>query len=462
MPSMNTTSGGMPQPSPSARRPLLIALLLLLGLAGVVLAREARTAWTIGQAYRYALPLYEVMRLRYLTVFDTANPHRVPINSFVHKRHLADAGDRLVTMPNNDTLYSLALLDLSAGPVRFEVPDTAGRYYSAALMDAYTNNFSIIGRRTTGTHAGSFLIAGPGWQGDTPAGGTQMIHAPTNTVVLLVRILVDGADDLAAVSALQEGFKLSAPGAGRTAAVAIAPRPNKGSNFVEVIDRALAENPPPADDAPMLARIARVGIVPGAQTLDRSVVADWNQDFHLAQWLLARAVARPRHLIQGWSYLPPDIGNFGTDYDVRAAVALLGLLALPQEEAMYVNGFEDAQGQDFNGAHRYRLRLPPGGVPADAFWSLSLYTAEADGRAYFADNPLHRYAIGDRTPGLKKNADGSLDILIQQQPPDAAQQANWLPAPAGRFRLAMRAYQPRRELLDGRFRYPAVERTDRD
>jgi hypothetical protein len=123
---------------------------------------------------------------------------------------------------------------------------------------------------------------------------------------------------------------------------------------------------------------------------------------------------------------------------------------------MYTNGLEDAQGEALDGRYRYRLHLPPGGVPADAFWSLSLYLLERDGRAYFCDNPLRRYAIGNRSAGLKANADGSLDILIQHQPP--ADSGNWLPAPPGAFRVTMRAYQPRRELLDGSFRYPGIER----
>lgn len=458
---MKKTSTGTPNNPRYSRRPILIALLLVLGVVTVSLVHEARTAWTIGVAYRYALPLYEVMRVRYAAVFDTHNPHRVGLNTFAHRRRLTEAGDRLVTMPNNDTLYSLAVLDLSSGPVRFEVPDTGDRYYSAALMDAYTNNFSIIGRRTTGTHAASFFIAGPGWQGNTPDDGPQLIHAPTNTVLLLVRILVDGPDDVAAVTALQDGFKLTPPrGAPASAAIAIAPVPNSGSNFVEIVDRALAENPPPREDAPMLERIAKAGIAPATQTPDKTIIANWDKDFGLAQKLLAHAVARPRHLVQGWNYLPADIGNFGTDYDVRAAVALLGLMALPPEEALYANGLKDSKSNPLDGTHRYRLRLPPGGVPADAFWSLGLYSMEADGRGYFVDNPIHRYAIGDRTPGLKKNADGSLDILIQQQAPDEAGQANWLPAPAGPFRLTMRAYQPRRELLEGQFRYPAIERID--
>ncbi|MDR3415867.1 MAG: DUF1214 domain-containing protein [Nevskia sp.] len=174
--------------------------------------------------------------------------------------------------------------------------------------------------------------------------------------------------------------------------------------------------------------------------------------------LLAWLVARPPHLIAGWSYPPADIGNFGTDYEVRAGVALAGLLALPPEEAMYSSALRDARGEALDGTHRYRLHLPP--VPVDAFWSLTMYEVEADGRLFFADNPLHRYAVGDRTPGLRKNPDGSMDILIQQASPAAAAEGNWLPAPPGPFRLTMRAYHPRRELLEGRYHFPAVERSD--
>lgn len=453
---MKKSSAPSPPTTRLSRRPVLIAVALVLVAVGLALAHQARTVWDIGVAYRYALPLYEVMRLRYATVFDPDNPHRVLINHFAHKHKLAGPQDRLVTMPNNDTLYSLAVLDLSAGPVRLEVPDTGGRYYSAALLDAYTNNFSIISRRTSGSQAGSFLIAGPGWEPDT--GGAQLIHAPTNTVLLLVRVLVDGPEDLAAATAVQDRFRLLAPGV--EIPPPLAPKTNDAGNFLAVVNRALAENPPPAGDNAMLARLAKVGMVPGTTAPELRAVGDWRRDYAVVQNLLAKAVAQPHHLVAGWNYLPPDIGNFGTDYDVRAAVALVGLLALPPEEAMYTNAYLDARNHPLDGHHRYRLHLPPGGVPVDAFWSLSLYSVEADGRAYFAENSLHRYAIGDRTPGLHKNADGSLDLLIQHDAPAETEQANWLPAPAGPFRLAMRAYQPRAELLDGRFRYPPLERLD--
>lgn len=443
------------------RRPIITAAAVVLAFLALALAQQVRTAWNIGVAYRYALPLYEVMRLRYTTVYDQNNPHRVALNHFVHKHSLAGPQDRLVTMPNNDTLYSLAVLDLSGGPVRLEVPDSGGRYYSAALMDAYTNNFSIINRRTTQGQSASFLISGPGWAQDNDPAGAQSIRAPTNTVLLLVRVLVDGPEDLAAAVALQDRFRLTGPPLStRGVAPPLAPQDGDAENFVAVVNRALADNPPPRDNTPMLAQVARVGMVPGTGTLPPSLAGKWRRDLPLAQKLLARAVAKPRRLIQGWSYPPPDTGNFGTDYDVRAAIALVGLLALPPEEAMYTSAWTDAQNRALDGGHRYRLHLPPGGVPVEAFWSLSLYTIEADGRAYFADNPLHRYAIGDRTPGLKKNPDGSLDLLIQHDSPGAAQQGNWLPAPDGPFRLVMRAYEPKLTLLKGEFRYPAIERID--
>jgi hypothetical protein len=444
-----------------SRRAALGTLLVIVLVSALVLVQQFGVAWRIGVAYRYGLPLFEVMRLRYTTVYDEYNPHRVPFNTLLHKRNLVEAGEQLVTAPNNDTLYSLAVLDLSAGPVRLEVPDTGGRYYSAALMDAYTNNFSVIGRRTTGTHARSFIITAPGWELTEPANGAQLIHCPTPTALLLLRIVVDGPDDLPAVRQLQNGFRLTGPARHDTDA-AKPPMPILGDpmSFIAVVNRGLADNPPPAADAQILKRIAGVGIAPGAGPPTPALATQWLGFLPLQQRLLAWVLAHPRHLVAGWNYPPSDIGNFGTDYAVRAAVALFGLLALPPEEAAYSSALHDAHGRALNGAHRYRLKLPPGGVPVDAFWSLSMYQVADDGRLYFTSNPLHRYAIGDRTAGLKKNQDGSIDILIQHDSPGAAEESNWLPAPAGAFRLMMRAYQPRRELLDGQFRYPGVERVE--
>jgi hypothetical protein len=442
------------------RRPctaMLVCLTLAACFHTQFRAEDGITA-TIGLAYRYALPLYEISRLRYQLQFDPAHPRHLPPNYLFHRRNLASPQDRLITAPNADTLYSLAIVDLSGGPVRIDVPDTGGRYYSLALIDAYTNDFAYIGRRATGTRAGSYLLVGP----EEKAGGRDglpILRAPTPIVVLLVRILVDGPEDLDAVHRLQDGFKLTALGIPPRRSAPIAPVPDSGENFVAVVNQALAENPPPPVDAPVLDRIGTVGIGPHAAPFGAELRRAWNDHFAEAQRSLAAATKSRRELINGWLYPPADEGNFGTDYDTRAAVALAGLFAHRREENVAVGAVADNTGLPLDSSHRYRLRLPAR-MPVDAFWSLSIYAVQPDGRQYFAENPLHRYAIGDRTPGLRRNADGSLDILIQRNPPEAGWEANWLPMPDGPFRLALRNYQPRPELLDGRFRYPSIERLD--
>ena len=163
--------------------------------------------------------------------------------------------------------------------------------------------------------------------------------------------------------------------------------------------------------------------------------------------------------IFGWQYSQSSVGNFGTDYRTRAIIAIQGMAANIPAESVYALALTDADGKALDQRHRYRLRLLPGTPPADGFWSLSIYEVMPDGGMYFADNALHRYAVGSLSPDLHRNEDGSLDILIQKEPPEDFT-ANWLPAPQGKFALMMRAYLPRPEMLDGRFRYPGIERLD--
>lgn len=448
----------------------LFALFLTISIMPVVHAdvpaqsqtdTTATQADAIREAFTYAFPIYEMMRLRWSYTDDPANPAAAKPNSITHGRALIDYKRRVVTTPNNDTLYSRSILDLSAGPVQIHVPDTAGRYYSLAFYDIFTNNFAVIGRRLTGTREGDYLVVGPTWHHPLPA-NARIIRSPTNDVLLLTRVLVDGTDDLAAAHRVQDGIRVSPlPGIAASRPMGIPPLSGDAATFVAVVNQALSLNEVPAYEQPLLKRFAAVGIC-GAncswEKLPVPVRDAWRNSFASLLASLKKPLAGNAPPINGWYCNPPNIGNFGTDYGYRAIVALNALLALEPAEAVYPSAETDQRGAMLTGAYRYRLHIAAADIPVDAFWSLSMYEVAADGRLFFLENPISRYAIGDRSKTMKKNSDGSVDILIQQAQPDDQQIANWLPAPKGQFKLVLRAYQPRVDLLDNRALIPAVEK----
>lgn len=447
--------------SPSRREILHHTLALsaaagLFGIAKSPIALAEDEVETLGLAYRYGLPIFDQARVRYALSQSPLNPLRVAPNTFLHGRKLADYHSRIVTTPNVDTLYSVALVDLSAGPVQLDVPAFGKRYYSIAILDAFTNNSDYVGTRVTGGNAGSYLIVPPGYKGDLPA-NVKRLHANTPHSILLARILIDGPDDYDEVHELQNGLKLTQANKPPAPSL-IAPIADDPENFVALVNQVLSSNPPPAADGPVLERIGALGIGPGAATLKQSQRDLWTKHFGEVKNALLSDLHSFGKTVDGWTYLPADVGNFGTDYATRAVIAVIGLWVNVPSEAAYTFASVDTKGQKLDGSGSYRLRLPAGAPPADSFWSLSIYEVEADGRLFFSNNPLHRYAIGDRTEGLQKNADGSLDILIQQNSPGAGKEANWLPSPEKEFRIVARAYLPRPELLDGSFKYPGIER----
>lgn len=406
------------------------------------LRAAAREAWI------FALPLIEIATTRARGAAFGAR-----LNTFAHMRNLADNRARTVTTPNNDTLYTSAQLDLSAGPVTITVPPPGERYVSLALMDAYTNNFAILGSRTTGPDGFSFRLIGPN---ETANGGDEL-RAPTDQLWALARILVDGPHDLDAARAVQAGFSIQGPDleAGPVHATRSAP----WQAYFASADALMATNPPPLTDLAVLRRMAPLGLGRGRFDPDRfsaRQAAAIEAGVAEAQQIVRRGGLGGAGFIDGWSYPRSDLGDFGQNYVYRAAVAVAGLAALPPVEAMYMR----AQGQSrglFDGTASWRLHFPAGQLPpVDSFWSLSLYEATPDGQFFFTDNPLARYAIGDRTPGLTMNGDGSLDIWIGHESPGAGREANWLPAPPGPFALFMRAYLPKAPFLEGAYRLPPV------
>lgn len=398
------------------------------------------------------------------------------LNHFVHVQYFPDHEFRQVVRPNNDTLYSTAWIDLTKEPLVLSVPVVEDRYYVMPLMDAWTNVFASVGTRATGSEAGNYVIAGPDWQGEVPA-GLELIRSPTNMTWMIGRIQTDTESDFPNVAKLQEQFTLTQLSAWGT------DKPNQGhvvtesepqtasdnpsarveemsaAEFFSELSRLMQEQPPAEVDAPVLKKLAEFGVEPGKpfeidelgffrrMLLERSM--------QLSRGRLADTLQEDRGSENGWAVVREGIGVYADQYPIRSFVSMVGLGALTPKEAAYPNTQKDRQGRPLSGAHRYKVHFDAGQTPpVDAFWSLTVY--DQDG--FLINNPIKRYALGDRN-ALNMNDDGSIDILIQHLQP-RGDISNWLPSPADSFAVTMRLYLPKPEFLDGSWQLPPIERVD--
>lgn len=427
----------------------------LLGMAGCQTSSPKATAQAAPQtamdkAFYYGFPLYEFAR--------TAQQRTslLPFNRVGHRAALADHTSREVTAPNNDTIYSSAFLELSNGPVEIVSPSSTDRYFSIAFMDAFTDNFAYIGTRATKGKGGTFWLAGPAWQGQAPAGVT-LLRSSTNDVWMLGRTLVDGPEDMAAARALQTQItvKSTRPDLPAKAFGVKCVDVKDPANFLGVVNDILSRSPGGKGQTARASQFASYGITSPASP---EMLERWRGYIPGGLDKLKDKFMFQDMVVNGWGYQEKGVGDFGTNDFLRAGIALGGLAALGEEEAMYFQATKDETGTPLSGANKYVWRVPAGGVPTNAFWSLTMYQAEADGRYFLVQNPINRFAIGDRTRGLVKNADGSIDILIQRDQPTGEKAANWLPAAAGAMRMSLRAYLPKQELLSRTWKVPPVKR----
>ena len=383
-------------------------------------------------------------------------PRWHPINTIGNKRRLATPADQLVTTPNNDTLYSASWIDLAAGPVTITLPKTGRRYFSVALMDMYSNNFKVLGTRTTGEDGGTFVLHGPQSEPSDPSA----IRAPTPWVWLLARLLVDGPDDLRTAVALQRQIDVSGP-QGRRPLRSVA-RNAPWNEYFARVQLLMNEDPPLASDATLLQRIAPLGLKPGG-TFDGSrftsaQAAEIEAGIKDAKKTCLSPMAG--RTIKGWSYPKTDLGDFGQDYAYRAHIAVDSLAALPVAEAMYMSAVNEEGDIALDSGKSWRLSFARDALPpVDAFWSITAYHITASGERFLIENPISRYSIGDRTPGLQRSSDGSLDIWLSTEDPGKHRTANWLPTPRGRpFSIVLRTYLPRAPLIAGAYDLPPLVR----
>jgi hypothetical protein len=462
---------------------------------------EARTI--AKEAYIYGFPMVDSYRIQYAYFVDIKNPeYKAPWNQLRNFSRVFTPEDKAVQTPNSDTPYSFIGMDLRAEPIVLTVPAIEkGRYFSVQLIDAYTINFDYIGSRVTGNEGGSFLIAGPGWEGETPKGAKRVIRAETELVLAIYRTQLFNPADLDNVKKVQAGYKVQPLSAflGQPAPKAapvidfIKPLTLEAQKtslqFFNILNFTLQFCPTHPSEKELRARFSRIGVGAG-KTFDASKLspemkmaieagmADAWADFADLKKQVDAGIVTAADLQKTWDaglvtaadlQKTWDAGivtagdGFGTRkslkniYLYRMAAAMIGIYANSRQEAMYPFYFVDSDGQKLDGANRYTVRFAPGDLPpVNAFWSLTMY--ELPERLLTA-NPLNRYLINSAMlPQLKRDADGGIALYIQNESPGADKEANWLPAPKGPFFLAMRLYWPKPEALEGQWKQPPMQR----
>ena len=431
-------------------------------------------AYSLGlQAFIYGFPYIYNAQIRHKWVTEPRDPKFVPyaaVNEFWHASQLMDASYRDGGCPNNDTLYSIAWLDLSEEPIILSHPEMGSRYFTFELMGVDSDNFDYVGQRTTGSSAGSFAIVGPGWEGDLPDDvDTSLAHSPSPWVLIIGRTLVNDDADVVEVRKLQAQYDLTPLGLwgekdaqrpeSRDVLEPIAPEDDPLGPF-KTLNAMLEENPPPAHHDVVLNQFARIGIGPGLDPDDQPEAV--KQGLMRAE-VLGMALLKQQFLsgdwaniINGWRYPPPEIGRYGDDFLLRAAdQSLAGITCNDPAEGVYLVAFTDPDGNKFKGDGHYQLHFDADDMPpVDSFWSLGMYGSDLN----LAANPINRYSIGDRTAGLETDSDGGLTIHLQAKSPEADKQANWLPCPEDDdWFMVLRMYLPRPEVIDATWECPPVE-----
>ena len=438
--------------------------------AQTITAEEAQAIAQEAYLYLYPLITMNVTREQLINLDAKTSPIGGPANAFKHVRAFPDANMRAVVRPNFDTLYSSAWIDLTGGPVIVSHGDTGGRYFLLPMLDMWSDVFAVPGKRTSGTAAASYALVPPGWRGTLPK-GVQRINAPTPHVWIIGRTQTNGPKDYPAVHKVQDGYRIT-----RLADWGKPPRkveqkidpsvdtktePLRRVNGMPALEyfkygaQLMKANPPHATDWSTLARLKRIGIEPGRFDAAKADADALAKGAAAGLKLMEDKIPSLARTSGGWQMNTDTMGVYGNYYLKRAIVALVGLGANQPDDAIYPLNVADADGKPVMAENNYVLHFDKAELPpASGFWSLTMYDAEG----FQVANPINRFAIGDRD-ALKYNADGSLDLYVQNENPGPEHESNWLPAPkAGALGLTMRLYAPKAQALDGRWNPPAIRR----
>ena len=450
---------------------ILAVILVLIGIAVLVLKGNPKQA-IVREAYIYAYPLVTMdMTRRQLTNVEVADDAHAPMGQIIKMRSYPSVDNHVAAAPNAETLYTMVWYDLNKEPWVFTIPDMGDRFYIMPMLSGNNEVFHVAGTRATGQNTQTYVLTGPNWKGKLPEGLTE-VKSPTSLVWVLGRVYCTGTDkDYEATHKLQDQFQsipISSYGQEYS--------PSKGivdSNFdmkkgirdqvnaMSLVDfftyfsELLKTNPPKAEDAPMVAKLAEIGIVPG-QDFDVSKLPKLGKkaDPKIALLQMVK-VMKDKKTVNGWLYWNSNAGSYGTDYKQRAMVTLIGPGLNFPKDAVYPFSEKDTNGKDYDGSKNYIIHFDKGSLPpVNGFWSITMY----DKSFFFIKNPINRYNLSMRDT-LNVNPDGSVDMYLQSTSPGTDKEANWLPTGQGKFIPMMRLYWPKEtspSIINGSWTPPPI------
>ena len=427
---------------------------------GVAAPGIAETRAIAEEGFIYGLPIVMNYAVMYAYAVDrSSGQFKAPFNVINNEARVFTYKDTAIVTPNSDTPYSIAWLDLRAEPIVLSVPAVPrSRYYSVMLCDGNTFNYGYIGTRATGPAAGEYMVAGPEWKGDTPAGIKKVFRSSTQFSVAAYRTQLFNPADMPNVVKIQAGYKvrplsayLKRPAPPAAPAVSF-PKIDKEmvkTNFFDYLDFALQFAPPGPEEKDIRVKLARIGIGAGKTFDFRDLSLEHRAEVGLGMkegdTKVEQYLDAGQKDINGWkvSALFGDRAFYGGDWLKRAAAAKGGIYGNDAVEATYPMTRALANGNELDGSkYNYTLTFAEGQFPpVNAFWSVTMYDGNTQ---LLIQNPINRYLINSpMLTKMQKNSDGSLTLYIQHKTPGQARESNWLPAPAGPIYLVMRLYWPK-------------------
>ena len=432
-------------------------------------------AYSLGiQAYIFGYPWVFLPQIKHQWVAVTPeNPDitpNMPLNHFWHAKNIITSDYRDGGAPNNDTLYSVTWLDLSKEPIILSHGNMKDRYFTFEIASMTSDNFAYVGTRTTGSDAGNFAIVGPDWQGKLPKNIKKLEPSPTNSVLILGRTAVKGADDVAAANKAQRGYKLTPLSQWGDAKVVVPENRNVPVPFDKkkdpladwkTMNRAMTNNPPLEQHALLLDMFNKIGVGPGMdvsktdEATQRGLARAAEDGFKMLQNILSTGAGAPK--INGWSFPPATMGRAGiqNDFNTLAIQCMGGIISNDPEEAVYINTHTDSKGEKLLGSNKYQIRFEKGQLPdVKYFWSLTMYDLTNN----LVKNTIDRWAIGSLSGGYQKAKDGSLTLYLQKESPGKDKEPNWLPTPEGEFWVVFRTYGPSEDIVNQTWKMPRLKK----